>query len=80
MPIYHCESCGWSGERPIPLEEVAGERLIWATHLCPRCWAEVVEGEAPEPPQGVDASASSRRDSPRGASPPGDAGASAQAR
>jgi hypothetical protein len=49
--IYRCEACGWEGTKPIPLEEVMGDRLLWAVRLCPRCWAEVGEGEAPEPPR-----------------------------
>jgi rubredoxin len=48
---YVCKSCGWDDTNPLPVEEVAGERLLWRVWLCPQCWLEVAPVEGPEPPR-----------------------------
>src|SRR2546422_4935852 len=37
---YHCEACGWDGDRPAVREE-ADPLGTWTLRVCPACGAEV---------------------------------------
>jgi hypothetical protein len=38
---YHCDACGWDGERPVISDEPLGQEMLWTLRCCPECGEEV---------------------------------------